>query len=69
MNNFVNFLSEGVELSEKQAHVFLLHLDKHDDKQLYNILSDDEKQRADKLKIELKKKQFIATVIKSVWML
>ena len=61
MNNFVNFLSEGVELSEKQVHIFLLHLDKYDDKQLYNILSDDEKQRADKLKIELKKKQFIVS--------
>jgi 4'-phosphopantetheinyl transferase len=55
----VNMLNEVVELSEKKIHVFLLHLDEYDEEQLYEFLSKDEKERADRLKVELKKKQFI----------
>lgn len=53
------FLNGVVELTEKKIHIFLLHLEEHDEKQLYDFLSDDEKERADRLKVELKKKQFI----------
>jgi len=52
-------LNKAVELTEKKIHIFLLHLEEYDDEQLYNFLSNDEKQRADRLKVELKKKQFI----------
>ncbi len=52
-------LYKAVELTEKKIHVFLLHLEEYNEEQLYNFLSNDEKERADKLKVELKKKQFV----------
>ena len=55
----VNMLNEAIELSEKKIHVFLFHLEEYDEKKFYDFLSDDEKERADRLKVELKKKQFI----------
>lgn len=53
------FLNEAVELTEKKIHIFLLRLEEYDEKQFYDFLSDDEKERADRLRVELKKKQFI----------
>lgn len=61
MNKANKLLETKVELSDKQIHVFLLQLDlfNHDDFLCY--LSEDESDRADQLKIEIKKKQFIVT--------
>lgn len=59
MSVIVDMLDEAVELTEKKIHIFLLQLEEHDEEQLYDYLSNDEKKRADKLKVKLKKKQFI----------
>lgn len=59
MSNSIDFLNKGVELNDKQIHIFLFRLEDFDEKELYGVLSEDEKERADRLKVELKKKQFI----------
>lgn len=61
MNKNKDILNEKFELSERQTSVFLLRLNDYDHEQLYSFLSSDEKQRADRLKVELKKKQFIVS--------
>ncbi len=53
------FLYEGIVLSEKKIDVCLLELQEFNCEQLYSFLSNDEKERADKLSVELKKIQFI----------
>jgi 4'-phosphopantetheinyl transferase len=59
VNNINKLLETKVELSDKQIHVFLLQLDlfNYDDFLFY--LSEDESERAARLKVEEKKKQFV----------
>ena len=54
-------LNKIIELSENEIHVLLFQLDNYKEHDFYHYLSSDEKQRAEKLKVELKKKQFILT--------
>ena len=54
-------LDKVVELSKEHIHVFLLNLNNYDDITLYDYLSEDEKERADKLKVKQKRKQFIVS--------
>ena len=64
MNNVNKLLETKVELSEKQIHVFLLQLDLFNYDDLLFYLSKDECERAARLKIEEKKKQFV--IVRSV---
>jgi 4'-phosphopantetheinyl transferase len=61
MNNHKQFLQEKINLSTEEIHVFLFQLDlfKYDD--FFSCLSDDEVERANKLKVDDKKTQFVIT--------
>ncbi len=59
MNKNIQFLEKKIELSDGQIHVFLLKLDLLDCNDFLSYLSEDECERADRLKIEEKKKQFV----------
>lgn len=50
-----------IKLSDQKIHVFLLQLDLFDCDDFISCLSEDELQRANRLKIEEKKKQFVVT--------
>ena len=59
MSNITKLLESRIELSDSKIHVFLLQLDLFDCSQLISYLSEDEVVRAEQLKVEEKKKQFI----------
>ncbi len=59
MNNLHKILEENIDLSNEQIHVFLLDINLINYKTLLPYLSEEEQIRADKLKAELKKNQFI----------
>jgi len=59
MNNAI--LEKKIELSDEQIHVFLLQFSLFDGEDFLCYLSKDECERANRLKIKSKKKQFIVT--------
>ncbi len=59
MNRHHQLLEKQFKLSVEQIHVFLFKLDLFDHNEFVSYLSDDECERADRLKIEEKKKQFV----------
>lgn len=61
MNDHYQLLEKNIDLSSEQIHVFLLRLDLFDDNDFLPYLSGDERERAERLKIEEKKKQFVIT--------
>lgn len=54
-------LEKQIDLSDKKIHVFLLRLNLFDCNEFLPYLSEDEHERANKLKVEEKKQQFIIT--------
>lgn len=61
MNNDNQLLQKKFELSDAHINVFLLRLDSFNCNDLFPYLSEDEGERANKLKIEQKKYQFVVT--------
>ncbi len=61
MSTTIPVVKEALVLSDEKIHVFLYQLSLYNSKDLILYLSDDEKNRADKLKIQEKKDQFIIT--------
>jgi 4'-phosphopantetheinyl transferase len=61
MSNSKQFLHEKINLSDQKIHVFLLQLDLFECEEYFSYLTKDECERANKLKIEEKKKQFVIT--------
>jgi 4'-phosphopantetheinyl transferase len=61
MNTIDRIAKEKPKLSDQKVHVFLYQLSLFDSKELIYYLSEDEQIRADKLKIERKKEQFVIT--------
>jgi len=61
MNSNHQLLEKKIELSEEHIHVFLLRLDLFDCNEFLSSLSEDECERAQRLKIEEKKQQFVIT--------
>jgi 4'-phosphopantetheinyl transferase len=59
MNNTRQLLETKVKLSSEEIHVFSLQLSSLDYDEFFPYLSEDENERASKLKIEHKKKQFV----------
>jgi 4'-phosphopantetheinyl transferase len=59
MNTVVQLLESKFELSDKEIHVFLLQLDLFNYDDFLSLLPEDEKERANRLKINEKKKQFV----------
>ncbi|MBL1141026.1 MAG: 4'-phosphopantetheinyl transferase superfamily protein [Proteobacteria bacterium] len=59
MNRNNQFFQDKIKLSDQEIHVLLLQLDSFECDDLMFCLSDDERERANRLKIEEKKKQFI----------
>lgn len=55
----INYLNKAIELSENKIQVFLFNLDDYDVQQFHHFLSADERERSAKLKVEVKKKQFM----------
>lgn len=56
-----DFINQDIKLSKEYVHIFLLNMDDYDDQKYYEYLSHDEKERANRLKIEIKRKQFIVS--------
>jgi 4'-phosphopantetheinyl transferase len=61
MNHFENLATIVSELSEKKIHVFLLKLDVFNYEELFSCLTTEEQSRANKLRIDDKRKQFVIT--------
>lgn len=61
MNNSLQFLDKKIELSNDKIHVFLLNLEEFNYKEFLFCLSEEESERAARLKVEEKKKQFVVT--------
>jgi 4'-phosphopantetheinyl transferase len=61
MNNSKHLLEQEIELSDEKIYVYLLQLSLFDYSELFCYLSEDERIRADRLKIDEKKKQFVIT--------
>ena len=61
MNNLEQILQEKLLLSDNKIHIYLIQFDLFDNKQCIQYLSEEERTRAEKLKIEEKKNQFVIT--------
>lgn len=61
MNTLEQILQERLKLSANEIHIYLIQFDLFDSKRCLQYLSDDERNRAEKLKIVAKKDQFIIT--------
>ena len=61
MNRIERIMQYKPVLSDKQAHIFLFKINLFDVTQLVSFLSKDEQSRAEKLKIENKRNQFVIT--------
>lgn len=61
MNTLDQILQERLVLSDYKIHVYLIQFDLFDTKKCIQYLSEDELVRAEKLKIEEKKSQFVIT--------
>ncbi len=61
MNTLEQISQERLVLSDNTIHVYLIKFDLFDNKQCIQYLSEDERIRAEKLKIEEKKNQFVIT--------
>ncbi len=59
MNTLEQILQERLVLSDNKIHVYLIQFDLFDNKQCIQYLSEDERIRAEKLKIDEKKNQFV----------
>lgn len=59
MNTVQNILNERLSLAAEKIEVFLYDIRLFNSEELYSYLSDEETQRANKLKINLKRKQFV----------
>lgn len=61
MKNNYQFLENKIDLTEDKAHVFLLNLDELNQHDFQQCLTKDESDRANKLKVVEKRKQFIVS--------
>jgi 4'-phosphopantetheinyl transferase len=61
MNNKFEIFQKNIELSDQKIDVLLLKFGELNYGEYYFCLSQDEQERADKLKVELKRKQFVIT--------
>lgn len=61
MNTLDQILQERLVLSDNKIHVYLIQFDLFNSEKCIQYLLDDERVRADKLKIEEKKNQFVIT--------
>jgi 4'-phosphopantetheinyl transferase len=59
MNTLDQILKERIVLTDNKIHVYLIQFNLFDDKECIQYLSEDELVRAEKLKIEEKKNQFV----------
>jgi len=61
MNTLDQILQERLVLSDNKIHIYLIQFDLFDDQHCMQYLSEDERIRAEKLKIAEKKNQFVIT--------